>query len=546
VSSGFDRVRASGSVRRPWLLVALLAVLAAGGVAVWVAVAAGAPPPAPTISASPGNPTNQTAASFSYADAQSVTNFQCSLDGAAFVNCGAGTSGSTSYSSLANGSHTFRVQAFQKQGNLTSGQTSYTWTVDTVVPTVSSIGRAAGNPTNASSVSWTVTFSEAVIGVNSPASNFAVVAGGGLGGSPAVTGVTGSGTTYTVSASAGSGSGTLQLNLSSNLSQIKDLAGNGLAASFSGTASVYTLDRTPPPTPTIVSGPSGTVNQASASFGFADSEAGVSYLCKLDAGVFAACSNPASFSGLADGGHTLSVEAKDAAGNVSSAFDTRSWTVDTTPPAPPLLTVKPDNPNGDGIANFNWNETDATAVSFKCSIENGPFTTCPTDPNYPGVMAHYIVDVSNDGTHQFAVRAYDAVGNYSTTSYSWKVLHAINVTVDGNADGLLYPNGPTRTLVLVLHNPNNFPVTINLITVTVSGSPAGCAAGAVGSNPANLVLTQSNVDGSGAQTVTVPANTNLTLPPANRPTIRLIDTGLDQQACKNGSFTFSYLAKGSK
>jgi len=259
--------------------VALLAVLVAGGVA-WVAVAlaASTPPPAPTITSKTpsGSPTNSTSEAFTYTDAQSVTNFQCSLDGGSFVNCGTGASGSTSYTGLANGSHTFRVQAFQKQGNLTSGQSSYTWTVDTVAPTVSSTTRVAGSPTNAASVSWTVTFSESVTGVNTPSSNFAVVPGGGLGGSPAVTAVTGSGSSYTVTASTGSGSGTLQLNLSSNVSQIKDLAGNSLAAGFSGTASVYTLDRTPPPNPTITSGPANnaTVASSSASFGFSDTEIG--------------------------------------------------------------------------------------------------------------------------------------------------------------------------------------------------------------------------------------------------------------------------------
>jgi len=330
------------------------------------------------------------------------------------------------------------------------------------------------------------------------------------------------------------------------LTQIKDLAGNSLTVGFSGTGSVYTLDRTPPPNPTITSGPPGgsTIASSSATFGFSDTETGVSYLCKLDAGSYAACSNPASFLGLADGSHTISVEAKDSAGSVSTGFATRSWTVDTTPPTAPTLTLKPDDPNGDGIANFNWSESDPSAVAFKCSIENGPFTTCPTSSDWPGVMAHYIVDVSNDGQHQFAVRAYDTVGNYSQSSYSWKVLHAINVVVDGNANGLLYPGGPTRALVLVLHNPNNFPVTINYINVTVTGSPTGCSADASGSNPANLVLTQSNLDGSGIRMVTVPANANLTVPSANQPTVSLVNTNRNQQACKNGSFTFSYVAKG--
>ena len=77
-------------------------------------------------------------------------------------------------------------------------------------PTVSSINLASSSPTNASSVSWTVTFSAAVTGVS--ASNFTLVKTG-VAGTPALTSVTGGGATWTVAASTGTGSGTLQLNL---------------------------------------------------------------------------------------------------------------------------------------------------------------------------------------------------------------------------------------------------------------------------------------------------------------------------------------------
>ena len=96
--------------------------------------------------------------------------------------------------------------------------------VDNTPPTVSSINLASANPSSAASVSWTVIFSENVVGLT--ASNFTPVPGGGLTGA-AITSITGSGTTWTVTASTGSGSGTLGLNLS-NASGITDLAGNAL------------------------------------------------------------------------------------------------------------------------------------------------------------------------------------------------------------------------------------------------------------------------------------------------------------------------------
>lgn len=98
---------------------------------------------------------------------------------------------------------------------------------DTTAPTISSIALANTNPTNGvSSVSWTVTFSESVTGVN--ASDFALVQSGGVSGA-SITSVTGSGTTWGVTASTGSGTGSLGLN-ALNDGTIKDVAANALAS----------------------------------------------------------------------------------------------------------------------------------------------------------------------------------------------------------------------------------------------------------------------------------------------------------------------------
>jgi hypothetical protein len=161
-------------------------------------------------------------------------------------------------------------------------------------------------------------------------------------------------------------------------------------------------------------------------------------------------------------------------------------------------------------------------------------------------MARYILDVSNDGTHQFAVRPYDAAGNFGEIDCSWKVLHAVNVLADGNAvGGLLYPGGPTREIALVLHNPNNFAVTINYINVSVDAklAPPGCDV-----STASVQIQQSSVGNPpNPVSVTVPASSNLPLPSGNatRPTIRLLDNG-NQDACKNATLTLRYLATGSK
>lgn len=510
----------------------VVAVLAALSLVGYTLAASTVPPP--TITGKPTNPTASTSATFAFTGAPSGGSYQCKLDAAAFSAC---TSPKT-YTGIATGSHTFQVLAVDKSKQSTP--VSYSWTVDATPPVVSSIARAVASPTNASAVQWTVTFSESVTGVD--ATDFALVKAGITGGSTAVS-LAGSGAVYTATmASTGSGDGSVGLNLVDNDSIVDALA-NKLGGTGTGngsfTGQVYTIDRTSPTNaPTITAGPSGLVNSSSASFSFSSAESGVTgFRCQIDAGPVTVCASPASFSGLPDGSRTFTVRAADAAGNVGAAAATRTWTIDTVPPPAPVLTTKPDDPNGDGIADFDWTDTESP-VTYQCSIENRAFTVCPSTSEH---AARYIVDVSNDGTHQFSVQAFDAAGNFSTTSYSWKVLHAVNVVVDGNAVGLLYPGGPTLPIALVLHNPNNFPVTITLITVTVSASPAGCSAST------NIDLQQSSVgNGPSSQTVTVPANTNLTVSSALRPTISLLNLPSSQNACKNGTFTLSYLAKGSK
>ena len=85
-----------------------------------------------------------------------------------------------------------------------------------------------------------------------------------------------------------------------------------------------------PPAPSITSNPSNPTNQTSASFGFSDTEGGVSFQCRLDAGGFVSCTSPQSYPGpLAEGSHTFTVVATDAAGNTSLPAS-YTWSIDST------------------------------------------------------------------------------------------------------------------------------------------------------------------------------------------------------------------------
>ncbi len=110
------------------------------------------------LSGGPTDPmdnSNVTFTLFGYDDPGSgIASFECVLDGVVFSAC----TSPVNYTGLAEGSHTFQVQAIDNAGWTDPTPASYTWLVDTVDPTTT----ITGNPTNPSaSTSATFTFTGA-------------------------------------------------------------------------------------------------------------------------------------------------------------------------------------------------------------------------------------------------------------------------------------------------------------------------------------------------------------------------------------------------
>lgn len=121
-------------------------------------------------------------------------------------------------------------------------------TIDKTAPTVQSIVKASTDPTTATSVDFTVTFTESVTGVDS--ADFTVTAPSLTGTS--VSNVTGSGTTYTVTVATGNGSGSLRLDLTGN-GTVLDGTGNSAASYTSGPS--YTIQGLPAAPANLVATP---------------------------------------------------------------------------------------------------------------------------------------------------------------------------------------------------------------------------------------------------------------------------------------------------
>jgi len=91
-------------------------------------------------------------------------------------------------------------------------------------------------------------------------------------------------------------------------------------------AITWTIDTVPPET-IISSGPAGLTIFTVASFGFSSVDPGATFSCRLDAGSWAPCTAPASYSSILPGGHTFEVLARDLAGNFDPTPANWNWNV---------------------------------------------------------------------------------------------------------------------------------------------------------------------------------------------------------------------------
>jgi Big-like domain-containing protein len=94
------------------------------------------------------------------------------------------------------------------------------------------------------------------------------------------------------------------------------------------TTVTFTIDTTPPDT-IIDTGPASVTYGTTATFTFHATETGSTFRCRIDA-VVAACNTSKTYTSLALGAHTFTVEASDTAGNVDPTPASRSWSIYAT------------------------------------------------------------------------------------------------------------------------------------------------------------------------------------------------------------------------
>jgi hypothetical protein len=367
-------------------------------------------PPWATMTSTPPKLTNQTSATFTYASSKPESVFECEIDTQPSpTEC---EGGSFTVNNLSNGWHLFSIRAIDANGLEQPWAKQYYWHVDTVPP-VTTILTEPPLLTNQETAQFIFSAQD------STATEFQCQLDGS-GWSPCYSGVT----YYGVSP----GSHTFQV-------QATDAAGN---VEVSPQSYTWTVDTTPPVT-TIVSGPPVISSSATAAFAVASSEPNSMISCSLDGGAwqtcvsasqcellsspFTGCSGTVEFSGLAEGAHTLRVQATDAAGNQDATGASYSWTVDADPPVT-SFTEAPSGATSSTSATFAFSALDTTASTFQCQIDGGPWFSCSSPVSLTGV---------EQGVHVFRVSATDEAGNVEVTpaSATWTVDTTPPVTTIG-------------------------------------------------------------------------------------------------------------------
>jgi hypothetical protein len=322
--------------------------------------------------------------------------------------------------------------------------------VDSIVssgPTVSSATRDDTTPTNASSVDYTVTFSEAVTGVDS--TDFTVTtASGDATGSVSSEPTTSDNISYTVTVSSVTGDGTLTLDVNDSGTSIENGSAEALDGGYTS-GETYTIDNTAaavPGTPDLASGSDSgdsstddlTNDTTPTITGTSDASVTVSLTSDVDGSVG---STTADGSGdwsitattLQEGAHSLTATSTDDVGNVSSSSASLSVTVDTTAPADPSAPdLAAGSDTGDSTSDDLTNDTTPT-VSGTSDASVTVSLTSDVDGSVGSATADGSGDWSitastlSEGAQSLTATATDAAGNASSASA------ALSVTVDTTA-----------------------------------------------------------------------------------------------------------------
>jgi hypothetical protein len=211
--------------------------------------------------------------------------------------------------------------------------------------------------------------------------------------------------------------------------------------------------------------------------------------------------------------------------------------------AAPTLTSKPAARTTSTTAAFAYRAS-VRQARFRCSLDGARYRRCGTKRTYSRLAV---------GAHQFCVKSVRARRSSPATCYAWTILAIADVvappvkdtptkdtptvgqefSIRGDATALLMPGGAAVPIELILTNPNAVAITIQSITMRVTRVvPTSCAAAIVVTGQLNAVP----IVAAGRTS----SLTALNIPTAAWPTLAMLDTKTDQDACANATIALGF------
>ena len=434
-------------------------------------------PPDTSITAGPkGNVAPNVA--FSFSSNKTGTSFECSLDGAAYSAC----TSPKPYSSLSEGTHTFKVRAIGPGGkDETPAERSFQAIAPakatSKVAVLDNLERVE-HPFSAGSKWSKTSWAEAIGGAwGSPYRGYG---GTGLSGAYWNPGsFSDGGETQLVAATVGTGAMPtgqylgLWLDMPSPGSER-----SGYEARFTGTNGTATayqveLSKWAAGTRTVLGSTSGFSLPVGTTIALSETTGGT---ITLWTGTSSSMTQTLTAS---DSTYTSGYAGLEVNGGAGTLYNFRAGALDLTAPN----TTIQSGPSGvvlpEGVSfAFTASETGAT---FECSLDGAAYVVCSSPQPYPGLVS--------GSSHTFRVRAVDAVGNQDETpaERSFRVVLPPGVTTNA-ASGVKSSEATLQASV----NPNGAETTYQFEygTTTSYGSKAPATATSLGSGTTSMEVSQ--------------------------------------------------------
>jgi hypothetical protein len=288
--------------------------------------------------------------------------------------------------------------------------------LDTTAPTVNTINRVGTNPSNMLNVSYLVTFSENVTGVD--VTDFTLNTTGVAG--AFISNVSGIGNTRVISVNTGQGStGTIRLDFIDD-DTVTDLAGNPTTNGHLGDET-YTIQKAILLAPILRSPRSNaTLNDTTPNLVWQIVAKATQYEIQIandenfTVSLLTDTTNNTTYtlSALLDGTYYWRVQAIDVSGGAGKWSQPRIFTIDTVGPAAPTL-ISPSGTLSTRTVKFLWNAV-SDATRYQLVYDND--VDCRSPIRTSTIQSTSTRMTLPSGTYYWCVRAKDAVGNWGAWS----------------------------------------------------------------------------------------------------------------------------------